>query len=60
MIRAVGDEILININGVEVANLHDDFEPDYPPFPNGRFGFGATALGQPPVVTFDNVLITTP
>ena len=60
VIRAVGDEILININGVEVANLHDDFEPDYPPFPNGRFGFGATALGQPPVVTFDNVLITTP
>jgi hypothetical protein len=60
VIRAVSDELLVNINGVEVANLHDDFEPDYPPFSSGRFGFGFSALGQPPVATFDNVLITTP
>jgi hypothetical protein len=60
VIRMVGDELLVNINGVEVASLHDDFEPEYPPFSGGRFGFGVSALGAPPVVTFDNVLITTP
>ncbi len=60
VIRAVGDALLVNVNGVEVADIHDDYEPEYPPFLNGRFGFGASALGEPPIMTFDNVLVTTP
>ena len=60
VIRAIGDEITININGVEAARLNDNGEPGYPAFVRGRFGFGASALGEPPVITFDNILITTP
>ena len=54
VIRAVGDEIRVNINGKEVLRAKDDT------FTRGLIGYGAVAYGDPPTVNFDNILVTTP
>ena len=54
-IQAIGDEIRISINGEEVIHVAD------PTFRGGRFNFVAAGWGSgKPLVSFDNVLITTP
>lgn len=54
VIRAVGHEIRVNINGKEVLRAEDDS------FARGLIGYGAVTYGQPPTVNFDNILVTTP
>ena len=54
IVRAAGDEIRIWVNGASVIRVTDAS------IGGGRFGFGAIAWGAPPVVQFDNVLVTTP
>lgn len=54
VIRCVGDEIRVNVNGLEVARATDDT------FQRGMVGYGAIAYGDPPTVNFDNMLVTTP
>ncbi len=54
VIRCAGSDILINLNGYDVLHLNDRS------FASGRFGFGAATWGEPVVVSFDNVIVTTP
>ena len=54
VIRCVGDEIRLNVNGRELARAHDGS------FTRGLVGYGATTYGDPPTVNFDNILVTTP
>jgi hypothetical protein len=54
VIRCFHDEILVNVNGEDVFNVSDDS------FTKGRIGIGAIAWDQPPVLNFDNIIITTP
>ena len=54
VIRVVKDEIRANINGQEVLRVNDDT------FTRGAVGYGVTTWGDPPTLTFDNVLVTTP
>lgn len=54
VIRAVGDEIRVTINGKEVLRGTDDS------FSRGLIGYGAVTYGAPPTVNFDNILVTTP
>jgi hypothetical protein len=54
VIRMVRDEIRANINGQEVLRVTDDT------FTRGALGYGVTTWGDPPTLTFDNVLVTTP
>jgi len=55
VIRCFQNEILVNVNGDDVFNVTDDS------FRSGRMGFGAIAWeDRPPVVNFDNLIITTP
>ncbi|MGE3269128.1 MAG: hypothetical protein AB7P40_10295 [Chloroflexota bacterium] len=54
VIRAVGEEIRVNINGKEVIRATDSS------FQRGLVGYGAVAYGDPPTVNFDNILVTTP
>ena len=54
VVRAADDQIRVNINGRDAIVATDTT------FGAGRFGFGAIAWGQPPVVEFDNVIVTTP
>ena len=53
-IHCVGDRIRIWINGEEIISGRDGARL------NGRFGFGAATNGAPPIVTFDNIIATTP
>lgn len=54
VVRAVGDDLRVHVNGAELIR-HTD-----PTFATGRFGFGAITWGDPPVIQFDNALVTTP
>lgn len=54
IVRCVGDDIRVNVNGSEVAQAQDDT------FTRGLIGYGAVTWGAPPTVHFDNVLVTTP
>ena len=54
VVRAVGDDVRVNVNGADLIR------GSAPTVGAGRFGFGAIAWGEPPVVQFDNVLVTTP
>ena len=54
VVRAVGEEVRVNVNGADLIRQTG------PTSGAGRFGFGAIAWGEPPVVQFDNVLVTTP
>jgi hypothetical protein len=53
-IRAAGDEVRVYVNDQLIIRATD------PTFKSGVFGFGAIAWGDPPTVSFDNILITTP
>ncbi|MGE3907913.1 MAG: hypothetical protein AB7K36_01085 [Chloroflexota bacterium] len=54
VIRCFEDQIRINVNGEDVFDIRDSS------FRHGRIGLGAIAFGPPPVVNFDNIIITTP
>jgi hypothetical protein len=54
VIRCVGNEIRLNVNGREYARVLDDT------FQRGLVGYGAMTYGAPPTVNFDNILVTTP
>jgi hypothetical protein len=54
VLRVVGDEIRANVNGTDVLRAKDDT------FKRGAVGYGVTTWGDPPTLTFDNVLVTTP
>jgi hypothetical protein len=54
VIRCVGDEIRLTVNGRELARERDDT------FTRGLVGYGAMTYGDPPTVNFDNILVTTP
>jgi hypothetical protein len=54
VIRCVGNEIRLNVNGRELARERDDS------FTRGLIGYGAMTYGDPPTVNFDNILVTTP
>ncbi|MFN8524010.1 MAG: hypothetical protein U0821_13010 [Chloroflexota bacterium] len=52
VIRAVGSEMIVNVDGTEVARLGDDA------IRAGAFDFGAFTWAGPASVRFDNVLLT--
>jgi hypothetical protein len=54
VLRMVKNEVRANINGQEVLRATDDT------FARGALGYGVTTWGDPPTLTFDNVLVTTP
>jgi hypothetical protein len=54
VIRAFEDQIRVNVNGVDVFDVRDSAHRQ------GRIGIGTIAFGPPPVVSFDNIIITTP
>jgi hypothetical protein len=54
VVRAVGDDLRVNINGHEVIRAKDST------FSRGLIGYGAVTYGEPPTVNFDNILVTTP
>jgi len=54
VVRCFEDEIRINVNGDDVFQVTDNS------IRQGRIGLGAVAWGAPPVVSFDNIIITTP
>jgi 3-keto-disaccharide hydrolase len=57
VVRAFQDDILINVNGVDVIHISDDDQS----LRHGVIGFGAIAWeDRPPIVNFDNLIITTP
>jgi hypothetical protein len=54
VIRCFEDQIRVNVNGEDVFEMQDNT------FRKGRIGVGAIAFGPPPIVSFDNIIITTP
>ena len=54
VIRCFEDQIRVNVNGTDVFDMRDGT------FRKGRIGIGTIAFGPPPVVSFDNIIITTP
>ena len=54
VIRCFEDQIRVNVNGEDVFDIKDST------FRGGRIGIGTIAFGPPPVVSFDNIIITTP
>jgi hypothetical protein len=54
VIRCFEDQIRVNVNGEDVFDIRDGS------FRKGRIGIGAIAFGPPPIVSFDNIIITTP
>ena len=54
VIRCFEDQIRVNVNGEDVFDMRDGT------FRKGRIGIGTIAFGPPPVVSFDNIIITTP
>jgi hypothetical protein len=54
VVRFVGSEIRVNVNGVEVLRADDDT------FSEGMVGYGAATWGAPATVNFDNIIVTTP
>ena len=56
VIRCFEDQIRVNVNGEDVIDLTDNAGPR-----KGRIGIGTIAYSDPPpVVNFDNIIITTP
>jgi hypothetical protein len=53
-IRCFEDQIRVNVNGEDVFDITDAT------FRGGRIGIGSIAFGDPPVISFDNIIITTP
>lgn len=54
VVRAIGPEHWVNINGSEVAHFTDDALSE------GRIGLGALSLGAPLSVVYDNIIVTSP
>lgn len=55
VIRCFQDEILLNVNGEDVISVTDSS------FRQGRIGLGAIGwAAEPPIINFDNIIITTP
>ena len=54
VIRCFEDQIRVNVNGEDVFDMRDGT------FRKGRIGIGTIAFGPPPVISFDNIIITTP
>ena len=54
VVHCAADDIQIYINGQRAFNLGDAAHRA------GQFGFGAVTWGAPPIINFDNVLVTTP
>jgi hypothetical protein len=54
VIRCFQDQIRVNVNGEDVFDIRDGS------FKKGRIGIGSIAFGPPPIVSFDNIIITTP
>ena len=54
VIRVFEDNIRVNVNGEDLVDVRDGT------FRKGRIGIGAIAYGPPPVISFDNIIITTP
>jgi hypothetical protein len=54
VIRAVGQAIRVNLNGRTVLDATG------PSAQGGRFELGIITQGEPPIVSYDNVLVTTP
>ncbi len=54
VIRCFEDHIRVNVNGEDVFDMRDAT------FRKGRIGIGTIAFGPPPVISFDNIIITTP
>jgi hypothetical protein len=54
VIRCFEDQIRVNVNGEDVFDMRDGA------FRKGRIGIGTIAFGPPPVISFDNIIITTP
>jgi hypothetical protein len=52
VIRCVGDEIRVNVNGQDVARVRDDT------FQRGVIGYGAGTWSNPTTINFDNILVT--
>jgi hypothetical protein len=54
VIRSVGAQHIVNINGEEVLNLND------PSLQEGRLILGALSFGDPVTVIYDNLLVISP
>jgi hypothetical protein len=54
VVRCFEDQIRVNVNGENVFDVTDNT------FRGGRIGIGTIAFGDPPVISFDNIIITTP
>jgi hypothetical protein len=54
VVRAMGSQIIVNVNGEEVLNMTD------PSLTDGRLILGALSFGEPVTVLYDNLLVTTP
>jgi len=54
VIRCFEDEIRVNINGQDVFDVREGSIRE------GRIGLGALTWGDPAIVNFDNIIITTP
>ena len=54
VIRAVGQTFQINMNGQNVL------ESSGPTTPGGRFVLGIITQGEPPIISYDNVLVSVP
>ena len=54
VIRCFEDDILVNVNGEDVFHVTDSSLRD------GRIGIGGITWGDPAIVSFDNLIITTP
>jgi hypothetical protein len=54
VIRCFEDQIRVNVNGEDVFDMRDGS------FRKGRIGIGTIAFGPAPIISFDNIIITTP
>lgn len=54
VIRCFEDQIRVNVNGEDVFNMRDGT------FRKGKIGIGTINFGPPPIISFDNIIITTP
>lgn len=54
VVRSIGNQHIVNVNGTEIANFRDDALRE------GRIGLGAFAMNEPVNVVFDNIIVTSP
>jgi hypothetical protein len=54
VVRCAGNDLLININGQEIARVQDDS------YGRGLVGYGVATWGGPTALNFDNILVTAP